>query len=71
MFKPVDNGYCNSSEYQAQVLIVGNSLLNSQYQYKLNEDKPILEFIKTVREEKEKETKEKNLITDDLITDDL
>ena len=70
MFKPVDYGYCNESEYRAQVLIVGRSLLHSQYQYKQNDDKPILEFIKTVREGQEEEIKEKNLIND-LITDDL
>ena len=66
MFKPVNYGYYNSSEYRAEVLIVGRSLLHSQYQCKLNEDKPILEFIKNVKRDKEEETKEKNLITDDL-----
>jgi hypothetical protein len=40
-------------------LIVGKSLLNTQCQYKLNDDKPILEFIKIFREDKNKT----NLIT--------
>jgi len=61
MFKPINYGYFSGS--YSQDLIVGKSLLNTQYQYKLNEDKPILEFITILREEKEKI----NLITDKFI----
>ena len=70
MFKPINYGYNDSKgskEQQSDLivgdLIVGKSLLNSQYQYKQNEDKPILEFIKILREEKAKI----NLITDKFI----
>jgi len=63
MFKPISYGYCNDSYSQSSDLIIGKSLLNTQYQYKLNEDKPILGFIKLLREEKEK----KNLIEDKFI----
>ena len=65
MFKPISYGYCNDSYSQSSDLIVGKSLLNTQYRYKLNEDKPILEFIKLFREEEEKD--KTNLIEDKFI----
>jgi hypothetical protein len=72
MFKPINYGYCDSKgpkskEQQSDLivrdLIVGKSLLNTQCQYKLNDDKPILEFIKIFREDKDKT----NLITGEFI----
>ena len=63
MFKPISYGYCNDSYSQSSDLIVGKSLLNTRCQYKLNDDKPILEFIKIFREDKDK----KNLITGEFI----
>ena len=72
MFKPINYGYNDSKgkkskEQQSDLivrdLIVGKSLLNTQCQYKLNDDKPILEFIKIFREDKDK----KNLITGEFI----
>ena len=66
MFKPINYGYCDSkgrgregsNEQQSDLivsdLIVGKSLLNTQCQCKLNDDKPILEFIKNFREAKDK-----------------
>ena len=68
MFKPINYGYCDSkgkneqqSDFIVSDFIVGKSLLNTQFQYKLNDDKPILEFIKIFREYK------KNLITGEFI----
>jgi len=70
MFKPINYGYNDSKgkkskEQQSDLivgdLIVGKSLLNTRCQYKLNDDKPILEFIKIFREDK------KNLITGEFI----
>ena len=72
MFKPINYGYNDSKgkkskEQQSDLivgdLIVGKSLLNTRCQYKLNDDKPILEFIKIFREDKDK----KNLITGEFI----
>ena len=72
MFKPINYGYCDSKgtkskEQQSDLivrdLIFGKSLLNTRCQYKLNDDKPILEFIKIFREEKNKT----NLITGKFI----
>ena len=76
MFKPINYGYNDSKgsegsegseEQQSDLivrdLIVGKSLLNTQCQYKLNDDKPILEFIKIFREDKNKT----NLITGEFI----
>ena len=70
MFKPINYGYCDSkgkneqqSDFIVSDFIVGKSLLNTRCQYKLNDDKPILEFIKIFREEKNKT----NLITDKFI----
>jgi len=58
MFKPIDYGYSDDSEPNYHKIIIGRSLLNTKHQFKQNEDKPILEFIKTFRD------KEKNLIDD-------
>ena len=65
MFKPINYGYCDSKgkNEQQSDFIVGKSLLNTQCQYKLNDDKPILEFIKIFREDKDKT----NLITGEFI----
>jgi hypothetical protein len=59
MFKPINYGYNDSKGSKDQQsdliindIIVGKSLLNTQCQYKLNDDKPILEFIKNFREDK-------------------
>ena len=59
MFKPIKYGYNDSKDSKDQQsdliisdIIVGKSLLNTQCQYKLNDDKPILEFIKNFREDK-------------------
>jgi len=58
MFKPINYGYNDSKGSKDQQsdliisdIIVGKSLLNTQCQYKLNDDKPILEFIKIFKEE--------------------
>ena len=70
MFKPINYGYCDSkgkneqqSDFIVSDFIVGKSLLNTRCQYKLNDDKPILEFIKIFREDKNKT----NLITGEFI----
>jgi len=72
MFKPINYGYNDSKgkktkEQQSDLivgdLIVGKSLLNTRCQYKLNDDKTILEFIKIFKEDKDK----KNLITGEFI----
>jgi len=59
MFKPINYGYNDSKGSKDQQsdliindIIVGKSLLNTQCQYKLNDDKPILEFIQNFREDK-------------------
>jgi|TARA_B110000902_G_scaffold42768_1_gene46774 hypothetical protein len=64
MFKSIDYGYSDESheshesEPKYHKIIIGRSMLNTKHQFKQNEDKPILEFIKTFRD------KEKNLIDD-------
>jgi len=62
MFKPINYGYNDSkdskdskdqqSDLIISDIIAGKSLLNTQCQYKLNDDKPILEFIQNFREDK-------------------
>ena len=68
MFKSIDYGYSDEShesheshesEPNYHKIIIGRSMLNTKHQFKQNEDKPILEFIKTFRD------KEKNLIDQD------
>ena len=61
MFKSIDYGYSDEShesEPKYHKIIIGRSMLNTKHQFKQNEDKSILEFIKTFRD------KEKNLIDD-------
>ena len=57
MFKPIDYGYSDDSYLQSKI-ITGRSLLNTSYQFKQNEEKPILEFIKTFNGKEKEEEKE-------------
>ena len=71
MFKPIDYEYSDDSYLQSKI-IIGRSLLNTSYQFKQNEEKPILEFIKTFSSSREKEkediktNEDENLIVIDL-----
>ena len=75
MFKSIDYGYSDESheshesEPNYHKIIIGRSMLNTKHQFKQNEDKPILEFIKTFREKEKEDIKtneDENLIDIDL-----